>query len=278
MTRSSKSLPWLDWILPLVFILAIVKLFWVLVEVLFLPTEGIEPAPVSRNKSLYQPYRLASNEALHPPEKKPRPRAPADLIRDMKLLGVYQGPRHQLAVITKSGKNYVVSEGESLLGYRIESIGGRSVTLKRHGKNYRLELPSSRKELPLSRQGKPRSSAEKSPDVPETIVDEDGNKLVPRPLVDRYVNDPQKIWKDIGIDPYKKGENLQGFRVRFVRRGSDFAKLGLKRGDIITGINGESIVDYSTPMELMKNIDKLEGLTLQIQRGNDTLEIDYEIR
>jgi general secretion pathway protein C len=87
-----------------------------------------------------------------------------------------------------------------------------------------------------------------------------------------------KIWKNIGIVPYREGNALRGFKVRFVRRGSDFEKLGLRRGDIITGINGEPLTDYATPMRLLKSVDTLEGLLLQIRRGNQELEIEYEVR
>jgi general secretion pathway protein C len=190
----------------------------------------------------------------------------------MKLTGVYQGPRHRLAVITRGSQSFVVHEGETVLGYRIDTVGERSISLSRESKEYRLELPLSKGI------GSKGTAKRRRAEVREEIIDDEGNKLVPRVIIERYAKDPKEIWKEIGIDPYKKGELLQGFKVRFVRRGSDFAKLGLKQGDIIVGINGEPLVDYSTPMELMKNIDTLEELTLQIKRGNEELEIDYEIR
>jgi general secretion pathway protein C len=278
MKPDFKSLSWMSWFVPLLVILGFVKLVWVLVETVYLPTKGIEPPNTHVGKSLYQPYRLASNEALRPIKKKAPPKKKMNLLRDMKLLGVYQGPEHHIAVIAKGSKHFVVYEGEELLGYHVESVDERSVTLIRGVKSYRLELPKSKVDITATTGANHRNNPKMKVQPVDRIIDEDGNKLVPRAIIDHYVSDTSKIWKNIGIDPYKKGEMLQGFKVRFVRRCSDFAKLGLKRGDIITAINGESIVDYATPIELMKNIDKLEGLTLQIQRGKEELEIDYEVR
>jgi general secretion pathway protein C len=276
---SNKSLSWLGWLVPVLVILALIKLFWVFIELFYLPVAGIDSGKGARGKSLYQPYRLASNEALKRTKKsRPKPRK-QNRLREMKLLGVYQGPRHHIAVISKGNKSYVVYEGEKVLGYRIDSVEERSVSLSRDGKSYRLELVKT-KGAPVVSAPSPssqRKAGKKRPDEP-AIVDDDGNKIIPRSLLNDYAKDLDKIRKYIRMVPYKKDGALQGFKVRFVKRGSDFAKLGLKRGDIITGINGEAIVDYSTPMELMKNIDTLEGLTLQIKRGNEELEIEYEVR
>jgi len=282
MKNGSKSLSWIHWLLPVLITLAVVKLAWVVIEYLYLPTRGVEQIKSSAGKSLYQPYRLASNEALKP-VKRPRPKPRRqNLIRDMKLLGVYQGPRHQIAVITKGNKSYVVYRGDEVLGYRIDAVEDHAVSLSRDGKKYRLELARSKSStLRGTPSGAPRPSrpaAGKKKQEKTKILDEGDTKVIPKSLINDYAKDLDKIRKYIGLVPYKKGGALQGFKVRFVKRGSDFAKLGLKRGDIITGINGEPIVDYSTPMELMKNIDTLEGLTLQIKRGNEELEIEYEVR
>jgi len=273
MNNGSKPLLWLRRLLPFLLVLAGVKLLWVLVELLFLPTRGVEPPSVQR-RSLYQPYRLASNETLQAPRPEPRPRT-MEAIRNMKLLGIYAGPQHQIAIIAKGRKNYVVARGESVLGYHIEAVEDDAVVLSRGGKEYRLEL--ARKSTIGKRPSLPAS--EESPDnAPASIRDEGETRIVSRSLIDSYVKDLDKIWKNIGIVPYREGNALRGFKVRFVRRGSDFEKLGLRRGDIITGINGEPLTDYATPMRLLKNVDMLKGLLLQIRRGNQELEIEYEVR
>jgi general secretion pathway protein C len=102
--------------------------------------------------------------------------------------------------------------------------------------------------------------------------------FVPRTLIRDYTQNLDKIWRNIGIDPEKRGKELLGFRVRFVRRGSPFEKLGLRRGDIITAINGEPLHDLGTVMEAYRSIDSMDGLTLTVKRNNKEVELNYEIQ
>jgi len=280
MNHNSKASPWLRWLIPLLLAAAFVKIAWVAVELLYLPPTGVEPERSLEGKSLYRPYRLASNEALKRPAK-PRPSTPRrDLIRDMHLVGVYLDPSRSIAVITKGSKSYLVSPGEKVLGYTLQELEPETAVLSKGGKSYRLELYRAKKSgAPSADRPRPRESAARTPAVtqnPET--EEGGTRTISRETLNKYTSDLDTIRKYIGLTPYKKDGSLRGFKVRYIRRGSDFEKLGLRRGDIITAINGEQIVDLSVPMELMRNLEGLEGLSLQIKRGKKELELDYEIR
>ena len=75
----------------------------------------------------------------------------------------------------------------------------------------------------------------------------------------------------------KKGKNLQGFKVTFVRRNSPFAKLGIKRNDVIKSINGQAITSYAAALEVYKNIQDAANLSVVIVRGKEEMELEYEI-
>jgi general secretion pathway protein C len=85
------------------------------------------------------------------------------------------------------------------------------------------------------------------------------------------------IYKNIGITEVKDGKNLKGFRLTFVRKNSDFEKLGVKRNDIIKSINGQAITSYNAAFGVYKNIQTAENITMVIERGNEEMELEYEI-
>jgi general secretion pathway protein C len=85
------------------------------------------------------------------------------------------------------------------------------------------------------------------------------------------------IYKNIGITDLKEGNKVVGFKISFVKRGSPFAKLGLKRGDIIKSVNGEEINSYNAAFNAYGNIKDVENLTLVIIRGKKEMELEYEI-
>jgi len=286
MSRSSKHSSWISGLILLLVVAAAVKLLWVAVELFVLPSTGTDPRQSETGKSLYRPYRLASNEALRRPSK-PRPKAaPGTRIRSLKLLGLYQDDQRSIAVIAKGAKSFLVTPGERVLGYRLLSVEPEAALLEKGGKRYRLELyqSSAKKQSDRSDTGNvrvpvtPAASPEGNASAPETTEPPEGPITISRKTLNKYTTDLDTIRKQIGLTPYKTDGSLHGFKVRFIRKGSDFEKLGLKRGDVITGINGEQIVDLSVPMELMHNLQTLEGLTLQVKRGEKELELEYEIR
>jgi len=88
----------------------------------------------------------------------------------------------------------------------------------------------------------------------------------------------QKIFIKISVSlKVKKGNALQGFRVSFVRKGSEFEKLGVRRGDVIKSINGEKIDSYNAAFGVYKNITNINNLSLVVERGKEEVELEYEV-
>ena len=256
-------------------VLVAVKLFWVLVEFIYLPDNGVEKKRRNTIHSLPHSYRLVSNDAMPKPVKK-KPVTPKRSIRDLKLLATYRDPVRSLAVINKGSKTLVIGIGEEIFGYRLSEVLKDAVILQRDGKEYRLAIKSDRSAA------KKASYAEISPakrkDKVTRIRKEGETTLIPRDLVTGYTENVDKIWKEIGIAPKMKGKKLEGFRIRYLKKGSVFEKLGLKRGDTIIAINGEPIEDYGTAMELFQSADTLDNLTLKVKRGKKEVELEYEVQ
>ncbi|WP_456429616.1 PDZ domain-containing protein [Nitratifractor sp.] len=275
---SKRSALW-SLTLTILIVFALVKAGWTVVDFFFLPDS--ETGSVSRSsiRSLPHNFRVVSNEALPKPVLKKKPKIRAS-IRDLKLLAVYRGEGQSLAVIQKASRALVVKKGERVFGYLLNEIDDRSVLLERNGKEYRLAIETPKvgshaKLMPLST---PPGPFTKPPGNPQEIRKEGETLVVPKRLLSQYTRNIDKIWSNIGIDPVQKNGKLEGFRVRYVRRRSVFAKLGLKRGDLIVGINGEPIEDFETVQDLFREAQDLDSLTLTIKRGQKEMELDYEIR
>ncbi|CAA6824183.1 MAG: General secretion pathway protein C [uncultured Sulfurovum sp.] len=86
-----------------------------------------------------------------------------------------------------------------------------------------------------------------------------------------------KIWKDIGLAQYKENGKADGFKVNFIKGGSDIEKLGLKRGDILKAVNAEPL-NLSSAMSFFNDINNLENLTLTVLRNGKSEDLEYEIQ
>ena len=264
-------------------VMLFVKLGWFVVELTFLSSRGVEHIQNSEIKSLYYRVRLgreSSNEA------KRVVKAPVSDIRSFKLLAIISSPDITIITISKQGKNSVLSRGDTIDGYRLESATAHEAIFSRGGKHYRLELIKSAEDTKAQNSiryakqapSKVAQTSENADDESKgEIVEGDDVTVVDKSLLTHYSRNMNDIWKNIGVKEVMDGKNIKGFKVNFVKRGSDFSKLGLRRGDIIKAVNGQEMTSYNSAFEIYKNINTIESLTLTIKRGEEEMELNYEI-
>lgn len=106
---------------------------------------------------------------------------------------------------------------------------------------------------------------------------DDSILAIPREKIFKYRNDYKSIWKEISIKEKIVNKKIVGFRIRKIKEGSLFSKLGLKKEDVITHVNDKSLKSYGDAFKIYYNIDNVKRLKLSIKRGNETKEIDYEV-
>ena len=120
----------------------------------------------------------------------------------------------------------------------------------------------------------PGASAQK---VQGEVVDAGDHKIVDRSLVEHYSKNMGDLEKNIGVKEIKQGNKLTGFSISFIRKGSLFEKLGVRRGDVIKTVNGQQIDSYNAAMDVYKNLSDMDNMTLVIQRGKEEMELEYEV-
>ncbi|MDQ7086276.1 MAG: PDZ domain-containing protein [Sulfurovum sp.] len=109
------------------------------------------------------------------------------------------------------------------------------------------------------------------------VTNEGGVKMIDRSLLDHYAENMDDIYKNVGIKEVKEGKDLKGFKIDFIRKDSPFAKLGIKRHDVIKSINGQELTSYNAAFNFYKDIKNVENLSVVIIRKNEEMELEYEI-
>ncbi len=261
-----------------------VKIVWLIVTLTLLEKEGVEYQKPSTSKALYYRSKFASE---HTQEIKPkRPTISADTIKSIKLLAIYKSQKKIIVTVSKSGKSSVLVKKEgradSIDGYTLDGATDKEALFVRGGELYRIKFPDS-----LSNRSSMVSHSDrpKIPNLPtpprkssEEIVNVGGITTISRGLLQRYSQNMDDIWKNIGINEKKVDGKTIGFQVNFVKRGSDFSKLGLRRGDLIVAVNGDRLDSYAKALELYSSIDSIEDMTIRIKRGREEMELEYEIK
>ncbi len=248
-----------------------------MVEMTFLSAKGVDYRKPSEAKTLYYRTRFATQKLKQKHVKKLKP---VSDISSFKLLAIYNSPNRIVITISKKGKTSVLVRGDTIDGYVLDAATAREALFLRGGKSYQLSLIESNKSPGVVSSVKYSQEKKEEPEeeaVVGEITDADGLTVVDRSLLDHYSKNMKDIWKNIGIKELKEDGKITGFKVNFVKRESDFAKLGLRRGDVILSINGQALNSYNSAFDIYKNIDTMDSLTLKVRRGKEEMELEYEI-
>lgn len=262
----------------LLFLLLAVKMVWFLVAVLWLPATGVQHSEDKGAKALYYRVKLGPNEAPAPTAIK-KPLQQAGSINDIKLLAIYNASDVTVVTVEHKRKTTVLAKGEAINGFVLEGAGNNYATFSKGSKTYQINLIISTKGKGSIKSAAPSAAAPvSSAKEPEgEVVDAGDHKIVDRSLVDHYAKNMNDLEKNIGIREIKKGKDLTGFSISFIRKGSLFEKLGVRRGDVIKAINGQEINSYNAALDVYKNLSDMDNLTLVIQRGKEEMELEYEV-
>ncbi len=274
-------------LIPILLGLLIAKSSWVALELLKLPKEGVNLEHSGNLKPLYYHYSLASKKELpkviakKPKEiKKAPPKPKPQKITKFILKGIFASSDKKLIVLEYLNKSYVLALGESLQGYKFVKLYPTYAIFKKDGKEYKLELYKNNKNKKRShsstRSYTPSQSETKS--SKKAIVREGDTTYISKDLFNKYRKDFNLIQKNIAVVPNMEGGKLKGFKIRYVKKGSDFDKLGVQKGDIVLSINGEPLNNFKVPLEFFNNLDSITAATITIKRGDEIKELEYEVR
>jgi len=204
----------------------------------------------------------------------------------LKLRGVYSASDEQLAgaMIEAQNKQEVYRVGSKLpgaAGLKLHKIMADRVIMSRGGKYETLLIEdfgkstssnvrsSNRRNTRSSNATKPRSSSTKS------TIDKrnDMNLASEIGKLRSKLSDPQSLGELVAVAPAMNGDEFQGFRLTPGKNRALFSRLGLRRNDVVTMVNGISLDDPSSAFSLMEQIKTADEINLTVKRGGKEMNI-----
>jgi len=185
------------------------------------------------------------------------------------LLGtVVGGKQYAFAVIeeVKKRKQGLYKVGDSVQGATLKRILRGKVVLRVNDKDEILTMEEEA-----------ASRAE-----PEYVRSPAGKKeatiQVSRSEVDESLKNVHQLLTQVRIRPHFRDGKPDGLAVSNIRPGSFFAKLGLRNGDIVQGINGRNIKSPDDVMEVYQRLKSGSRVALQVMRNGEERIINYQFR
>jgi len=102
--------------------------------------------------------------------------------------------------------------------------------------------------------------------------------VVSRDSLGKHMDNLNFFMSQVRILPYFKDGQPYGYRIASVRRNSPVQELGLRRGDVIVQVNGVSLNKPEDLMNLYRQVQQLESVSVELERGGQPLTLNYSLR
>ena len=192
--------------------------------------------------------------------------APDDDLADTRLVNLTLNgtvasdiPDYAVAIISDSGKDQqVYTIGEPVgNNAKLHAVYSDRVVLNENGTLTNLKLPREFKDAPA------RSTTRRATNTSRQTVD---NSKSIQAVVSQNLT---RLTDVIRPTPYRVQGQQVGFRVYPGRDRKQFTALGLRPGDIIKDIDGQSLTDASQAMQIFQSLGTAEQVTVTVERNGN---------
>jgi general secretion pathway protein C len=195
----------------------------------------------------------------------------------LKLWGTVTGKKEEAyAVIEESGtrKQNLFRVGDPVQEATVKLILREKVVLNVKGRDEILEL-----EKPVASKGRAyRPPSQRTAGSRARRPARTRRITLRRSQIDSALEDVNKLMSQVNIKPHFQDGQPDGLMLSRIRPNSIFMRMGLRNGDIITGVNGTNIQSVEDVMSFYENLKTAERLNLQMKRGGRPRTIEYTVR
>jgi len=205
----------------------------------------------------------------------------------LKLRGVYATADELLAsaMIEAKNKQENYQIGDKLpgaAGLKLHSILSDRVIMSRGGKFETLLIEDFGKLSGLTTNRSNRSNLKTTssnnirPSSPtNNVIDKRKDANLTKELIElrSKLSDPQSLSELISVSAATEEGQFIGFRLAPGKNRALFGRLGLRRNDIVTNVNGISLDDPATAFTLMEQISSADEIDLTVKRGDRAMNI-----
>ena len=193
------------------------------------------------------------------------------------LLGVVAAGGESLALISVDGRDQLpFAIGEEIAHSAIlDAVYPDRAIILRRGTRESLVLQETMPSLPLS-------SVLSRPNKASTISSGEIKKIndnlyrIDRNMLQAQMGSPTLLSQALVV-PHSNG----GFEMRNIVKGSLYEQAGLRSGDVIRKVNGQSINTIDDAMRFyreMGGLDRLIAINIEVDRGGQSKRLHYQLR
>jgi general secretion pathway protein C len=190
----------------------------------------------------------------------------------LKLLGTISGPEDIAGAVIEdaSGKGqFLVRVGDAIQDAVVVMILKEKIVLQVGGREELLEMDqwTSGPSSPVP----PGSQPSAQIDDRQQVIS------IKRSQIDDALKDINNLMKQVRIIPNFNQGKPDGLMISGIPQDSFFSQIGLRSGDILSGVDGKAIESVDDALKLYTGMKSASRLKVQLKRGGKEEVIDYAI-
>lgn len=250
---------------------------------------GAEPsAPVTHPRTFYAAISKRDIFNLLPVTEAP---AEAATNLHIRLLGTSSLTLSQPFVIVEDDNNH--QQSLYRMGDEIPDAGKLVGVYKDHaiilhqGRRIKLEMPAGQNATPAEIRrpfGLPdaplRRNFLRGRSGQNGVRQIEPNRYVlDRSTVDNNLNNMAALFTQVRAVPNLGPDGQSnGFKLSEIQPDSIFQQIGLRDGDVLTGVGGQSVSDPTKAVQLLSSLRNQNSIRLSVLRGGQSVQLQYNIR
>lgn len=209
---------------------------------------------------------FAEDQNDRPDSATPRP------ARNLALVGTLVAGSDSMALIGSDQGLELYHLGEEMAGGgEVTEIERKRVTV-RYADQSRVVLELAEDEVPSQTATARRSSSD------EAFQPVGDNRWqISRAAAEAARADLPRQLRLAQIEPRIIDQQTHGFTIRMLNPRSVLTQMGLRRGDVILGVNGMQLNSPEQALQILQQLREARRITVDIERGNRPLTLVYEI-
>ena len=194
-------------------------------------------------------------------------------VKDIEVLGVIAGsPKFARALIKVKDENIIqeYAIGDVVSGNKIVKIFFNSIVVQRGNRELEIAVGES------TAQAKEKTTQQSQ--LPETTDSKNVKKVaLKRSRVIQLTQNQAQLYEN-KFTPITKDGKILGIKMVFIPQQNFLYELGARSGDIIRRINGQPMDNMNKLMELWQNIQTLNQITVELERGGKIIPFEILIQ
>jgi general secretion pathway protein C len=196
---------------------------------------------------------------------------------NLKLWGTVSGSSEgDYAVIedVKARQQNLYRIGDAIQSATVKQIFREKVVLTVDGKDEVLKMQEMKSGKAVARAGglPRRDIAENRPAVRAQRIS------LRRSYIEQSMTDMASLMTQVQIQPHMEDGVPAGLSLSSIKPNSIFRRMGLRNGDIITGVDGQEIASVDDALRLVDGLRSSSNLSVTLKRRGREKNIEYRIR